>query len=268
MQKFSATDIKPFSFDEIKADKSVGGSKFEQFSFKDLEGKVINERRPSEETIRAERNYALKNEFRIDDTVKKMRGIEGQEKSDIEHRIEDEVQRRLKQAFDDAYKEGLEKGKAEGRAITMKGLDAVVQERINEVESVIADVHTQCSDLVVRNEKNIQEFVKRFTKWIIMREIDNKTYLTDLLGKLILELNDRRNLIIKVGRDNFSQMPEVVAAVESKLGTLSNVRIEIVPELNHPGIILESENGLIDGSLEGVFGNIDKIFEQVLNNES
>ena len=62
-------------------------------------------------------------------------------------------------------------------------------------------------------------------------------------------------------------MPEVVQMVEAKLGQLSNVRIEIVPEISHPGIILESENGLIDGSMEGVFQNIDKIFEQVLKHE-
>jgi flagellar assembly protein FliH len=62
-------------------------------------------------------------------------------------------------------------------------------------------------------------------------------------------------------------MPEIITAVESKIGQLLNVRIEIVPEINYPGIILESENGLIDGSLEGVFQNIDKIFEQVMKNE-
>lgn len=59
----------------------------------------------------------------------------------------------------------------------------------------------------------------------------------------------------------------MVEAVEARLGQLSNVRVEIVPEINHPGIILESENGLIDGSLEGVFQNIDKIFELVVRSE-
>ena len=62
-------------------------------------------------------------------------------------------------------------------------------------------------------------------------------------------------------------MPEIIQTVEARLGQLSNVRIEIVPEINHPGIILESENGLIDGSMEGVFENIDKIFEQVTKHE-
>ena len=62
-------------------------------------------------------------------------------------------------------------------------------------------------------------------------------------------------------------MPEVIQLVESRLGQLTNIRVEIVPEIIHPGIILESENGLIDGSMEGVFRNIDKIFEQVTSNE-
>ena len=83
----------------------------------------------------------------------------------------------------------------------------------------------------------------------------------------MLELNARKNLIVKVGRANFEQMPEIIQTVEARLGQLSNLRIEIVPEIQHPGIILESENGLIDGSLEGVFQNIDKIFEQVVNHE-
>ena len=60
---------------------------------------------------------------------------------------------------------------------------------------------------------------------------------------------------------------DVMKTVEARLGQLQNTRIEIVPELRHPGIILESENGLIDGSLEGVFANIDRVFGQVLGHE-
>ena len=118
--------------------------------------------------------------------------------------------------------------------------------------------------IIDKSRHEIYEFVKRFTKWIVLKEINEKLYLENLLEKLILELNARKNLIIKVGLANFNQMPEVVQAVEARLGQLSNLRIEVVPEIQHPGIILESENSLIDGSIEGVFQNIDKIFEQVV----
>ena len=125
-------------------------------------------------------------------------------------------------------------------------------------------IQSQNEKIIDKSRHEIYEFVKRFTKWIVLKEINEKLYLENLLEKLILELNARKNLIIKVGLANFNQMPEVVQAVEARLGQLSNLRIEVVPEIQHPGIILESENSLIDGSIEGVFQNIDKIFEQVV----
>jgi flagellar assembly protein FliH len=132
---------------------------------------------------------------------------------------------------------------------------------------VINGIQAQNGKLMEQNKAEVYEFIKRFTKWICLKEINEKLYLETLLEKLVLELNARKNLTVKVGRENFAQMPEVIAVVESRLGHLQNIRVEIVPEINHPGIILESENGLIDGSIEGVFANIDKIFESVLKHE-
>ena len=177
------------------------------------------------------------------------------------------MKRRLEAAYQDAYQEGLEKGRAEGKEEALNEFHEVLGQRVEEFGQVIAQVQSQSDKVIEKNRTEVYEFIKRFTKWIVLKEINEKVYLETLLEKLILELNARKNLIVKVGRANFAQMPEVVQTVEARLGQLSNIRIEIVPEINHPGIILESENGLIDGSLEGVFANIDKIFEQVIKNE-
>ena len=88
-----------------------------------------------------------------------------------------------------------------------------------------------------------------------------------LLEKLILEMNVRKNIVLRVSQAQFPLMNDIVKNVEQRVGQLSNIRVEILPEIKHPGIILESENGLIDGSIEGVFRNIDKIFEQVVSDE-
>jgi flagellar assembly protein FliH len=267
MHKFTHNDVKTFTFDEIKSENVATSSKFKSFSFQTIHGEPFNSDRPSEETIRQERTAAQNSDFKFDDTVMEFRGLSRQEQNDTENRIEHEVQKRLKAAFEDAYREGLEKGKSEGREHTMRSIDQALVEKMNELATVINDVKLHSETLLQINKIEIQEFIRRFTKWILMKEVNEKTYLTDLLERLILELNARKNLIVKVGSGNFSQMPEVIAAVETKLGQLVNVRIEIVPELKHPGIILESENGLIDGSLEGVFETIDKIFSQVNSND-
>jgi flagellar assembly protein FliH len=267
MQKYRDSDIKSFEFSDLKGQPAITRGEFQSFDFKEINGEVFNSNKASEETIRSERGYEQKNNFKIDEIVRDYRGLSRQEQNDLEKKIQTEVKKRLDASYQDAYKEGLEKGRAEGERKASEEFQVLMDQKVEEFTQVITDIQTQSNKIVENNRQDIYEFVKRFSKWIILKEVNEKVYLESLLEKLILELNARKNLIVKVGRDNFAHMPEVVKTVEGRLGQLSNIRIEIVPELGHPGIILESENGLIDGSLEGVFANIDKIFEQVVAHE-
>lgn len=268
MQKSRNADIKPFQFQDLKGTHVIEQNAFQAFEFKTLSGESVTRKAISEEEIRSERTHAKKNNFKVDDVVRDSRGIARQEQSDFEQRIQQEVARRLEALSEEAYREGLERGREEGKEIALQEFHEAMGQRVEELGQVIIQVQGQSDNILERNRSEVYEFVKRFTKWIILKEINEKTYLEALFEKLILELNARKNLIVKVGQKNFAQMPEVIQAVEARIGQLSNVRIEIVPEINHPGIILESENGLIDGSMEGVFQNIDKIFEQVIQNGS
>jgi len=267
MQKYRTSDIKSFEFSDLEGTHIVSQANFKSFEFKTLDGESVTSEKVSDEEIRSERKYAQKNNFKIDDTVRDYRGLSRQEQTDLEQKIQAEVKRRLDAAYDDAYREGLEKGKAEGKEIAIQELLEAMGQKVEDFGQVIAQVQGQSDKIIERNRHEVYEFIKRFTKWIILKEVNEKVYLETLLEKLILELNARKNLIVKVGRANFAQMPEVIQTVEARLGQLSNVRIEIVPEINYPGIILETENGLIDGSMEGVFQNIDKIFAQVVKHE-
>lgn len=265
MEKFRNAEIKNFEFSDLQSNHVVGRNEAKAFEFRPLNTDVGNT--ISEEQIREERKFATKSSFLVDDIVKDFRGISNQEQSDIEQRIQEEVRIRFELAYEDAYKEGIQKGREEGKKEAYDEFQQELNQKAEEIKDVINNIESQTLKILADNKQEIYEFIKRFTKWIILKEINEKVYLETLLEKLILELNARKNLIIKIGKSNFAQMPEIITAVENKIGQLVNVRIEIVPEIKYPGIILESENGLIDGSLEGVFQNIDKIFEQVMKNE-
>ena len=267
MNKYQTSEVKSFEFADLKGQHVVGGqADFKSFSFKTLDGSG-NETKISDEEVRKERSFEKKNNFKIDDQVRELRGLNRQEASDVEKQIQAEVEKRLSNAYNDAIQEGIEKGRAEGKAAALAEFQEALSQKIEDFTQVITQVQNQTQSLVAKNQDEVYEFIKRFTKWIVMKEINEKTYLENLLEKLILELNVRKNLIVKVGRANFAQMPEVISVVEARLGALSNVRVEIVPQIVHPGIILEAENSLIDGTLEGVFANIDKIFETVVPRE-
>lgn len=265
MQK-QRDDIKPFKFSEISGEHVVTGNGFQAFAFQTLTGESVKARATDEE-IRTERGFAAKNDFKIDELVKDYRGLSRQEQNDLEKKIQAEVTKRVEAAYQTAFAEGIAKGEAKGRE---EALEVHTKELAGNVDSfvqIVNGLQEQANGYMASQKTEVIEFVKRFTKWIVMKEINEKVYLEQLLEKLILELNSRKNLTIKVGRAQFESMPEIMKTVEGRVGQLQNTRIEIVSEIRHPGIILESENGLIDGSLESVFTNIDKIFGQVLGNE-
>lgn len=265
MQK-QRDDIKPFTFSEINGEHVVTGNQFQPFAFKTLTGESLKAR-ASDEEIRNERNFAAKNDFKIDDMVKDYRGLSRQEQTDLEKKIQIEVNKRVEEAFQKAYAEGLAKGEAKGKEQALASHTQELSGNVDHFVEIVSGLQGQTEAYMNQHRKEVYEFVKRFTKWIVLKEINEKVYLEQLLEKLILELNSRKNLIIKVGRAQFESMPDIMKTVEARLGQLQNTRIEIVQEIQHPGIILESENGLIDGSIEGVFANIDKIFGQVLGHE-
>lgn len=259
--------IRPFEFADLNSSHVVSQNQFKPFEFKVLDGESLKSLSISDEDIKRERTFASNSNFKIDDAVRKSRGLTGQEQNELEQKIQAEVNRRLSVAHEEAYKKGYDLGREEGKNESISHFEKVLAEKVDQFAEQIDEVKNQTQRLMEENRTEVFEFIKRFTKWIILKEIDEKVYLENLLEKLILELNVKKNLIVKVGKSHFSQMPEVIQLVESKVGQLTNVRVEIVPEIHHPGIILESENGLIDGSLEGVFSNIDKIFSQVVGHE-
>jgi flagellar assembly protein FliH len=267
MEKSRKNEIKNFNFSNLESHHVVSSNLAKSFEFKSLSIEPANSFNLQQEQLRAERNFASKNNFKFDQVVRDHRGFSGQEKNDFEEKVQAEVNIRLKQSFEEAYQQGFEKGLLDARSQAEDDLKMAISPKIESLEQMINEVMGQMNILLSKNKLEVHEFIKRFTKWVVLKEIDQKIYLETLLEKLILEMNARKNLIVKVGKKNFNDMPEVIREVEQRLGQLSNVRIEIVPEIQYPGIILETENGLIDGSLESIFQNIDKIFEQVNTSE-
>ncbi len=268
MEKNKDFDVKPFSFTDFNQSKVVkGGSDFKPFSFDTLSGQSIQSTDISDETIRSERLHEKKNNFKIDDKVRASRGLSSQEEDDIEIRIQKEVQKRIEKIEQKAYKDGLEKGREEAFALSHQDFDAAAAAKIESFAQSIEVLGANFKAIQDKNRKQIYEFVKKFTKWIVLKEIDEQLYMEKLFEKLLLETNARQNLIIKVNAEHFKEMPEIIKAVESRLGQLTNVRVEVDSEMEHAGIVLESENGIIDGSLKGVFQVIDKVFDSVVGHE-
>ncbi len=120
-------------------------------------------------------------------------------------------------------------------------------------------------EILSNQKEEMYHLLKNLAKWIVLRELNNDgKYIERLLEKLLLEMQVRNNLLIQVNAAEFSQMPEVLEYIQGRLGEMKNVRVEIDSSVKTKGIVIESENGIINATLEEQFKSLDKLFEDVL----
>jgi flagellar assembly protein FliH len=223
--EFKVSDYQFEAFDTAVG--SVNGAK--DFEFINFDKNSPLTKPEHQKVIKAERGSATKNQFEIAPMVKEHRGLVEQENREREDRIEEEVKKRVDALNDMIY-------------------------RVLEAEQEMLDSY----------KIEIYTLTRSLTKWVILRELnDDKDYLKRLLEKLIHEINSKSNLLIKVGVSQFKNMPEVLEQVEASLGKIKNTRLELDDTLDSKGLVIESDNGIINASLKQQFKGISKLFESL-----
>lgn len=214
--------------------------------------------------IKAESDSASEQQFRISPIVKKHRGIADQEREDQQRRIDDLVEKKFSLVEEEAYRLGYDKGLEKGREEIYQQLRSEVDEKVNILMEMVNEVLALKTSLIENQRLEIYSLIKNLTKWITLKELENDDdYLERLLSRLINEIETKDNLLIQVNKNHFEKMPKVLERIEERLGELKNVRVEVDYDIAEQGLIIESENGIINASMKEQFKSLDKLFESV-----
>ena len=233
------------------------------FEFENLEGKSISQIEKERKIVPIEVRDRKQKNFDISPIVRHHRGMHDEEDREKEARVADEVAKRVAKIEEDAFKKGYEAGMEQGRQDVYDQTRASSDEKLITLAEMISDTLSTKEEILKQQKNQLYTLIKNLTKWIIMRELkDDGQYIERLLEKLILESQEKANLLIQVDQKHFEQMPEVLERVQAKLGHFTNVRVETDYDIQQTGIVIESKNGIINGDLEQ-FKSLDKIFESV-----
>lgn len=234
------------------------------FKFPEITGEIKSRVKRDPNVLRVERSSAKKNDFKVEPYVLHFRGLQKQEEEEFEARINDEVERRIQKIKDEAFRSGYEEGVEQGKNDVYNQTRAAVEEKLASLSAMISDVLANREEIFTVQRKQIFEMIRNLSRWIILRELsDDGKYVERLLEKLIVELQAKANILVQVNEKDFESMPDVIETIQKKLGELSNVRVEVDYDMVGPGVIVSSENGIINGSLEEQMSNLDRLFESV-----
>ncbi len=259
------TDVEEYTFKNF-TEQDVDADKVTLFEFKPLLNNAqVIAKSEFQKVIRQERAHAKSTNFKINPIVEKHRGLKDQEEQEYQDAVEKEVVRRVSEIQDEAFKSGFDEGVNQGREEIFNEMRNVVDQKLDSFSQMVNNVLNTQDEIISVQKKEIYLLIRNLTKWIVIRELkDDGKYIERLLEKLLLEIQARNNLLIQVNPSDFSDMPEVLNHVQARLGELKNVRIEIDSAIATSGIIVESDNGIINATMEAQFKSLDKLFEDVL----
>jgi len=262
--KVYQSKIEDFKFNSF--DKK--SSQHESFSLPELDPKKDLTKIVSKEAIAISSKVEQETGFHLASLVRKHRGIIDYKKNEDEKKINEKVDIRVKKLYDQSYQQGLDLGKEEGAQAAYEEQLTSLEEEVNKMAGIIQNFQLSLNDVYEKNKREAYSLIKNLTKWIVLKEVnDDKDYLYRLLEKLVNEITTKTNLVIRVNENDFKAMPEFIEMLEKKVGELTNVRVEVDLEMQDKGLILETSNALINGSLPEQFKAIDALFEGVIGVE-
>lgn len=259
------SDVEEYTFQNFSEEEANGG-KVSLFEFKPLlSGAQAVNKSEFQKVIREERAHAKNTQFKVNPIVEKFRGLKDQEEEEYQAAVEKEVAKRIAEIQDAAFKSGFDEGVNQGREEIFSEMRSVVDQKLDNFSQMVTEVLKTQDEIINVQKREIYLLLRNLTKWIIIRELkDDGKYIERLLEKLLLEIQARHNLLIQVNSNDFSDMPEILNHVQSRLGELKNVRVEIDSAISSSGMIVESDNGIINATMEEQFKSLDKLFEDVL----
>ncbi len=264
---FESLDVLEYKFQDLGAKVKKSGRSL-SYEFKTFDSHAETSFQQTKHTMRSERDTGENQGFKLSPIVREHRGIVRMEQEERYEIIQREVSRIVEEIEEDARKKGYEDGLAQGKEDVYSETRMATEEKLESLTTMINEVLTTQQNIIKKQKDEAFTIIRNLTKWIILRELkDDGKYIERLLEKLILEMQTKTNLLIQVNKAHFEMMPEVLQVVQEKLGTLTNVRVEVDYDIDGPGLIINSDNGIINATLDQQLDSLNKIFEGVISDE-
>lgn len=261
-------EVKDYQFSSFETNPSVDGE-VKEYQIEELskfKEKIHQKLIPQ---LRVEKENAREKSFKINPIVKNHRGISQVEANEYDELVRAQVEKKIEEIKKEAYSEGFNQGLIDGTQKAVTEELTHVEEKLGRLDSMLNDLSKGSAKIVEKQKQDILRLVNNLTKWIILRELkDDGAYIERLLEKIILELNAKENLLLRVNKDVFKEMPEILERLEAKLGELTNCRVEIHDSEDDPGAEVESEKGILVGTLEAQFDHLQEKFIKLMDEDA
>lgn len=189
--------------------------------------------------------------FQLHPAAKQLLGVEQEELSHIEDRVQEEVRSRLslleKQAYDAGFKKGVEDGRKEAEEAARAEFSPM-QEKLNGLLNAFDSIK---EDLFHSNERVLIQLIYSVAREVILKELKaDPDYVKRLAAEVIEKVGAKDSVRVKVSRDDFANIESIRDFLKTTFPELKNIQIEPSEDLVLGGCKVETDLSRINASVE------------------
>lgn len=160
-----------------------------------------------------------------------------------------------------AYAEGHEQGVSAGMAEISAQGEAIAQ----RLEALLETLRGQGRELLKRQAKDLTQLVRLAVERTLRCELNEKRaeVLESLLSQALDIVDSKRRLTIKVHPDDRPLVEPLMEQARANRPSIGDWRLTSSPDLALGGLILESDDGLVDNSVETRFAEVENVLNQL-----
>jgi len=197
--------------------------------------------------------------FNLHPAAKKFLGVERQERDHVEGIVRAEVDARVAEIRESAYREGMELGRKEG----LSNAEAEYRESVRPIQEQFLRLLTEFEgikqELYSANEAYLIQLVYQVGKQVLLQEMGtDREYVKRLAAHVVEKLGAKDNIRIKVSKKDAENIESIKEFLKSTIPDLRNVQIEGSDDLPVGGCKVETDLSRINASVENQLNSIEK----------
>ena len=213
-------------------------------------------------------------EMRIEDMDSRRRPGVWTAKTEEEYfrRVRDKAAAMAREVVDSAQAEieemrarAREEGLAEGRRLAAAEKEKFLSDQARALAASLGGLCTGCADLWNEQRQELVTLVRLTVEKLLNIELSARRteILASLLHQAVEAIDSTRGLTVVVSPDDKELVDELLARAKAENPRLAQFSMRTEPGMTPGGLRLESEQGMVDNTLEGRWKAIEPILDQL-----
>jgi flagellar assembly protein FliH len=229
---------------------------FERYEYKELESSNSDREFVGDKK-------AKKSDFEINKLSVNESGLLKYSRDQIQKRLEDEVEERIKIVEQKAYKEAFELGLIEGSNQAYNDLKKEIRSKIEDLSQLCDTLKFQRTLLGKQYEKDIIMLIVEICRTVIAKEIESdKKIITNIVLQLLKDIDNDKKVSLFFSRNDYS----TITAQDMNINELFKHNVDLYEDekLSAGDCIIKTEEGVIDATIQVKIEELWNHFEKLL----